>query len=101
MPQIEVTFDIDANGIVKVSAKDKATGKEQEIRIQASGGLDDGEIERMVGEAEANAEDDKKRRDAVEKRNQAEALVHGAEKAIADHKADPDAQAEVESVSRR
>ena len=98
MPQIEVTFDIDANGIVKVSAKDKATGKEQEIRIQASGGLDDGEIERMVSEAEANAED-KKRRDAVEKRNQAEALVHGAEKAIADlgEKADADAKAEVES----
>jgi len=99
VPQIEVTFDIDANGIVKVSAKDKATGKEQEIRIQASGGLDDGEIERMVSEAEANAEEDKKRRDAVEKRNQAEALVHGAEKAIADlgEKADADAKAEVES----
>ena len=99
MPQIEVTFDIDANGIVKVSAKDKATGKEQEIRIQASGGLDDGEIERMVSEAEANAEEDKKRRDAVEKRNQGEALVHGAEKAIADlgDKADPEAKAEVEA----
>ena len=99
VPQIEVTFDIDANGIVKVSAKDKATGKEQEIRIQASGGLDDSEIDRMVSEAEANAEEDKKRRDAVEKRNQGEALVHGAEKAIADlgDKADADAKAEVEA----
>ena len=99
MPQIEVTFDIDANGIVKVSAKDKATGKEQEIRIQASGGLDDSEIDRMVSEAEANAEEDKKRREAVEKRNQGEALVHGAEKAIADlgDKAEPDAKAEVEA----
>ena len=99
VPQIEVTFDIDANGIVKVSAKDKATGKEQEIRIQASGGLDDSEIDRMVSEAEANAEDDKKRRDAVEKRNQGEALVHGAEKAITDlgDKADPAAKAEVEA----
>ena len=99
VPQIEVTFDIDANGIVKVSAKDKATGKEQEIRIQASGGLDDSEIDRMVSEAEANAEEDKKRREAVEKRNQGEALVHGAEKAIADlgGKAEPDAKAEVEA----
>ena len=67
MPQIEVTFDIDANGIVKVSAKDKATGKEQEIRIQASGGLDDSEIDRMVAEAEANAESDKERRAEVER----------------------------------
>ena len=99
VPQIEVTFDIDANGIVKVSAKDKATGKEQEIRIQASGGLDDGEIERMVAEAEANAESDKKRRGDVETRNQGESLVHGAEKAIEDlgDKADPTAKAEVES----
>ena len=99
VPQIEVTFDIDANGIVKVSAKDKATGKEQEIRIQASGGLDDSEIDRMVSEAEANAEEDKKRREAVETRNQGEALVHGAEKAIIDlgDKADPDAKAEVET----
>jgi molecular chaperone DnaK len=94
-----VTFDIDANGIVKVSAKDKATGKEQEIRIQASGGLEDSEIDRMVSEAEANAEEDKKRRDAAEKRNQGEALVHGAEKAITDlgDKAEPDAKAEVEA----
>jgi molecular chaperone DnaK len=99
VPQIEVTFDIDANGIVKVSAKDKATGKEQEIRIQASGGLDDSEIERMVAEAEANAESDKKRRGDVETRNQGESLVHGAEKAIEDlgDKADPTAKAEVES----
>ena len=99
VPQIEVTFDIDANGIVKVSAKDKATGKEQEIRIQASGGLDDNEIERMVAEAEANAESDKKRRGDVEARNQGEALVHGAEKAIEDlgDKAEPAAKAEVEA----
>ena len=99
VPQIEVTFDIDANGIVKVSAKDKATGKEQEIKIQASGGLDDGEIERMVAEAEANAESDKERRADVETRNQGEALVHGAEKAIDDlgDKADPQAKAEVEA----
>ena len=99
VPQIEVTFDIDANGIVKVSAKDKATGKEQEIRIQASGGLDDADIERMVQEAEANAESDKKRRSDVETRNQAEALVHGAEKAMDDlgDKADANAKAEVEA----
>ena len=99
VPQIEVTFDIDANGIVKVSAKDKATGKEQEIRIQASGGLDDSDIERMVQEAEANAESDKKRRSDVETRNQAEALVHGAEKAVEDlgDKAAASAKAEVEA----
>ena len=99
VPQIEVTFDIDANGIVKVSAKDKATGKEQEIRIQASGGLDDADIEQMVQEAEANAEADKKRRSDVETRNQAEALIHGAEKAIDDlgDKAEPEAKSEVEA----
>ena len=99
VPQIEVTFDIDANGIVKVSAKDKATGKEQEIRIQASGGLDEADIDRMVQEAEANAESDKKRRSDVETRNQAEALVHGAEKAIDDlaDKADSEAKVEVET----
>src|SRR5690606_24022998 len=73
VPQIEVTFDIDANGIVQVSAKDKGTGKEQQIRIQASGGLSDADIEKMVAEAEANAEADKKRRDVVEACNQAEA----------------------------
>ena len=99
VPQIEVTFDIDANGIVKVSAKDKATGKEQEIRIQASGGLDDSEIDRMVNEAEENAEADKQRREEVETRNQGEALTHGAQKAIDDlgDKADPDAKGEVEA----
>jgi len=99
VPQIEVTFDIDANGIVKVSAKDKATGKEQEIRIQASGGLEDDDIERMVQDAEANAEEDKKRRESVETRNQGEALVHGAQKAISDlgDKADPAAKADVEA----
>jgi molecular chaperone DnaK len=99
VPQIEVTFDIDANGIVKVSAKDKATGKEQEIRIQASGGLEDADIERMVQDAEANAEEDKKRRESVETRNQGEALVHGAQKAISDlgDKADAAAKADVEA----
>ncbi|MBT5512840.1 MAG: molecular chaperone DnaK [Rhodospirillaceae bacterium] len=85
MPQIEVTFDIDANGIVNVSAKDKATGKEQQIRIQASGGLSDDDIERMVSEAEQNAEDDKARRDAVEIRNTADSLVHAAEKNLAEY----------------
>ncbi|HWT31017.1 MAG TPA: molecular chaperone DnaK [Propylenella sp.] len=85
VPQIEVTFDIDANGIVNVSAKDKGTGKEQQIRIQASGGLSDAEIQKMVKDAEANAEQDKKRRQLVEARNQAEALVHSTEKAVAEH----------------
>ncbi|HLW28025.1 MAG TPA: Hsp70 family protein, partial [Kiloniellales bacterium] len=84
VPQIEVTFDIDANGIVNVSAKDKATGKEQAIRIQASGGLADDEIERMVKEAEAHAEEDKRRRELVEARNQADSLVHTTEKTLAD-----------------
>ena len=82
MPQIEVTFDIDANGIVHVSAKDQATGKEQQIRIQASGGLSDEEIEGMVKDAEAHAEEDKKRRELVEARNQAEALIHSTEKNV-------------------
>ncbi|MDZ5449409.1 molecular chaperone DnaK [Labrys sp. ZIDIC5] len=82
MPQIEVTFDIDANGIVNVSAKDKATGKEQQIRIQASGGLSDADIEKMVKDAQANAEEDKKRRELVEVRNHADAAVHQAEKSI-------------------
>jgi len=86
VPQIEVTFDIDANGIVSVQAKDKATGKEQQIRIQASGGLNEGDIERMVKEAEANAEADKKRRETVEARNHAEGLVHSTEKNLAEHK---------------
>lgn len=82
MPQIEVTFDIDANGIVNVSAKDKATGKEQAIRIQASGGLSEADIEKMVKDAEANAEADKKKKEEVETRNQAEALMHSTEKTL-------------------
>ena len=85
VPQIEVAFDIDANGIVNVSAKDKGTGKEHQIRIQASGGLSDDEIEKMVKDAEANAEADKKRRALVEARNQAEALVHSSEKSLKDY----------------
>ncbi|ABD05140.1 Chaperone DnaK [Rhodopseudomonas palustris HaA2] len=85
MPQIEVTFDIDANGIVNVSAKDKATGKEQQIRIQASGGLSDSDIDKMVKDAEANAAEDKKRREAVDAKNHADALVHSTEKALAEH----------------
>jgi len=82
VPQIEVTFDIDANGIVNVAATDKATGKEQSIRIQASGGLSDDDIEKMVQDAEAHAEDDKKRRESVEVRNQGESLIHSTEKMI-------------------
>ncbi|MBN9005333.1 MAG: molecular chaperone DnaK [Rhizobiales bacterium] len=85
MPQIEVTFDIDANGIVNVSAKDKATSKEQQIRIQASGGLSEADIEKMVKDAEANAAEDKKRREAVDAKNQADGLVHSTEKALAEH----------------
>jgi molecular chaperone DnaK len=85
MPQIEVTFDIDANGIVNVSAKDKATGKEQQIRIQASGGLSEADIEKMVKDAEANAAADKKRREAVDAKNHADSLVHSTEKALAEH----------------
>ena len=100
VPQIEVTFDIDANGIVNVSAKDKATGKEQQIKIQASGGLSDDDIEQMVKDAEANAEEDKKRREKVESRNTAESLVHGAEKSLADlgDKADEALKADVEKA---
>jgi molecular chaperone DnaK len=85
VPQVEVTFDIDANGIVNVSARDKATGKEQQIRIQASGGLSEADIERMVKDAEAHAEDDKKRKALVEAKNHAEALIHATEKALAEH----------------
>ncbi len=85
VPQIEVTFDIDANGIVHVSAKDKATAKEQSIRIQASGGLSEADIDKMVKEAEANAADDKRKRELVEARNQAEAMVHGVEKSLAEN----------------
>src|SRR3978361_1304907 len=85
MPQIEVTFDIDANGIVNVQAKDKATGKEQQIRIQASGGLSEADIQKMVKDAEANAAEDKKRREAVDAKNHADSLVHSTEKALAEH----------------
>ena len=91
MPQIEVTFDIDANGIVTVKAKDKGTGKEQAITIQASGGLSDADIERMVKDAEANADADKARRELVEAKNQAEGLLHSTKKSLAEHsdKVDP------------
>jgi len=82
VPQVEVTFDIDANGIVHVGAKDKATGKEQSIRIQASGGLSDSEIERMVKDAESHAAEDKKKREVVEAKNHAEALIHATEKQL-------------------
>lgn len=85
IPQIEVTFDIDANGIVNVSAKDKGTGKEQQIRIQASGGLNDSDIEKMVKEAEQFADEDKKRRAAAEAKNNAESLIHSTEKQLAEH----------------
>jgi molecular chaperone DnaK len=100
VPQIEVTFDIDANGIVKVSAKDKATGKEQAISIKANGGLEDTDIEDMIKNAEAHAEEDKARREKVEARNQAEALVHAAEKSLSDlgEKADPALKSEVEGA---
>ena len=98
IPQIEVAFDIDANGIVNVSAQDKATGKAHNITIQASGGLDDNEIEKMVKEAEDNAEADKEKREAIDAKNQAESMVHGAEKTISDlgDKADSDLKGEVE-----
>ncbi|ANP37239.1 MULTISPECIES: molecular chaperone DnaK [Rhodobacterales] len=91
MPQIEVTFDIDANGIVSVGAKDKATGKEQTITIQASGGLSDDDIEKMVKDAEDNAEADKERRELIEAKNQAESLIHSTEKSLEEHsdKVDP------------
>jgi molecular chaperone DnaK len=82
VPQIEVTFDIDANGIVHVSAKDKATGKEQQIRIQASGGLSDADVKRMVKEAEEHASEDKARKETVEAKNRAESMVHTAEKTL-------------------
>ncbi len=85
VPQIEVTFDIDANGIVSVTAKDKATSKEQQIRIQASGGLSDADIQKMVKDAEAHAAEDKKRREMIEARNQGDALIHSTEKAMSEH----------------
>ncbi|MAX96624.1 MAG: molecular chaperone DnaK [Alphaproteobacteria bacterium] len=100
IPQIEVTFDIDANGIVQVSAKDKATGKEQQIRIQASGGLSDSDIEKMVKEAESNATDDKKRREVVEARNQLDGLIYSTEKSLSENgdKINSDEKAELESA---
>jgi len=100
VPQIEVTFDIDANGIVNVSAKDKATGKEQQIRIQASGGLSDSDIEKMINEAEQNAEADKERREMVETRNQAEQLIHSTEKMLTDfgEKIDATEKTEIEKL---
>ncbi len=100
VPQIEVTFDIDANGIVSVQAKDKATGKEQQIRIQASGGLSDADIQKMVKEAEANADADKKRREQVEARNQTEAMIHQVEKTLKESgdKVPADAKSEAEAA---
>src|SRR5205814_2704840 len=100
VPQVEVTFDIDANGIVNVSAKDKGTGKEQQIRIQASGGLSDTDIEKMVKEAEQFAEEDKKRRAAAEAKNNAESLIHSTEKQLAEHgdKAATEVKAEIETA---
>ena len=100
VPQIEVTFDIDANGIVNVSAKDKGTGKEQQIRIQASGGLSDADIEKMVGEAEQFAEEDKKRRAAAEAKNNAESLIHSTEKQLQEHgdKVDASVKSEIETA---
>jgi molecular chaperone DnaK len=98
VPQVEVTFDIDANGIVNVSAKDKATNKEQQIRIQASGGLSDADIDQMVKDAEAHSEDDKARKELVEAKNQAESMVHMTEKNMSEHgdKVSADIKAEIE-----
>jgi len=100
VPQVEVTFDIDANGIVNVSAKDKGTGKEQQIRIQASGGLNDSDIDKMVKEAEQFAEEDKKRRAAAEAKNNAESLIHSTEKQLAEHgdKVDASVKTEIETA---
>ena len=100
MPQIEVTFDIDTNGIVNVSAKDKATGKEQQVAIQASGGLSDDDIEKMVQDAESHAEEDKKRRELVDAKNKAESLVHDTEKNVGEHgdKISPDDKAAIETA---
>jgi molecular chaperone DnaK len=97
MPQVEVTFDIDANGILNVSAKDKATGKEQNITIKASSGLTDEEVERMVKDAEAHAEEDRKMKELVETRNQADAMIHATRKAMTDAGDDLDT-AEKESI---
>ena len=100
MPQIEVTFDIDANGIVNVSAKDKATGKEQQVAIQASGGLGDADIEQMVKDAEEHAEEDKNRREMVDAKNHAESLVHDTEKNVGEHgdKIPPEDKAAIETA---
>ncbi|HEV2569324.1 molecular chaperone DnaK [Sphingomonas sp.] len=100
VPQIEVTFDIDANGIVNVSARDKGTGKEQQIRIQASGGLSDSDIEQMVRDAEKFAEEDKKRRAAAEAKNNAESLIHTTERQLAEHgdKVDESVKSEIETA---
>ncbi|HXH53499.1 MAG TPA: molecular chaperone DnaK [Sphingomicrobium sp.] len=100
VPQIEVTFDIDANGIVNVSAKDKGTGKEQQIRIQASGGLNDDDIDKMVKEAEQFAEEDKKRRAAAEAKNNTESLIHSTERQLAEHgdKVSPEVKSEIETA---
>jgi molecular chaperone DnaK len=100
LPQIDVTFDIDANGIVNVSAKDKASGKEQTIRIQASGGLTEADIQRMVREAEAHAEEDRRRRELVEARNQADAAIYMVEKSLkdAEGRVPPDVKSEVEQT---
>jgi molecular chaperone DnaK len=100
VPQIEVTFDIDANGIVNVSAKDKGTGKEQQIRIQASGGLSDSDIDNMVKEAEQFAEEDKKRKAAAEAKNQAESLIHSTERQLQEHgdKVDASVKSEIETA---
>ncbi|WP_114377367.1 molecular chaperone DnaK [Elioraea thermophila] len=100
VPQIEVTFDIDANGIVSVSAKDKATGKEQQIRIQPSGGLTEAEIQRMIKEAEANAEADRRKRELVEARNQADALIYQTEKTLKENAEKLGAAPEKEAVER-
>src|SRR3546814_1683225 len=100
VPQIEVTFDIDANGIVNVSAKDKGTGKEQQTRIQASGGLSDSDIESMVQDAEKFADEDKKRREAAEAKNNAESLIHPTERELAEHgdKKDAAIKGEIEAA---
>jgi molecular chaperone DnaK len=100
VPQIEVTFDIDANGLVSVNAKDKGTGKEQQIKIQASGGLSDADIDQMVKDAEQFAEEDKKRRAAAEAKNNAESLIHSTERQMADHgdKVDEATKAEIEAA---
>jgi molecular chaperone DnaK len=100
VPQIEVTFDIDANGIVNVSAKDKGTGKEQQIRIQASGGLSDADIEQMVRDAEQFADEDKKRREGAEAKNNADSLVHATERQLEENgdKIDAELKGQIEAA---